>query len=155
MDPTLAALIGTALGAVVTASVPVITIRARRQEAERTRRRDDAVALMDALMRMVKARRQGDWQLAAATHTEAVVARERLLLSSSRRDTQPLEVMTAFVVNSTTSNDNGALISVSIEAMSRVLRRWARGELSGERIADAYGVDLDRMLDERAADGQR
>lgn len=146
MDPTIAALVGAILGALATALVPFLTIRARRREADAERRRSDTLALLDALVRLMKARGVNDWQAVAQAHTESVVALERLLLNAPRRDVEHLERVTGFVFSSATG-EKLALASAGVEAMSQVLRRWCRGELKGMRIEDAYGPALEVQLD--------
>lgn len=155
MDPTIAALVGAAFGALATALVPFMTIRARRREVEAERRRNDTVALLDALVRLLKARGLNDWMLYTQTHSEAVVAVERLLISAGRRDAEHIERVTNFVFESISDQKNLNLASVSVEAMSQVLRRWCRGELKGSRIADAYEPALDVQMDSREARWER
>lgn len=143
MDPTLAALAGAALGAIATATVPFLTIRARRRDEAADRRRDDTLAFLDATIRMIKARGVQDWQLYSNTHSEAVVALERLLLNAPERDLAHLQSVTNYAFESVTQHENLALATVGVEAMSQVLRRWCRGELKGRAIGDAYEPALD------------
>ncbi|WP_313480008.1 hypothetical protein [Microbacterium sp.] len=147
MDPTLAALAGTALGAAATAAVPLVTIRARRKDAATEQQRADTVALLDAVTRWLKARGINDWNTVMHAHTEAIVALERLLINSSAKDTPHLETVTGFVFQAAGHEDNLDLVAASVEAMSHVLRRWCRGELRGKQIEEAYGPALERQLD--------
>ncbi|WP_156242177.1 hypothetical protein [Microbacterium oryzae] len=147
MDPTLAALAGAIVGAVATALVPLMTIRAQRRDAATEQRRSDTLGLLDALIRLLKARSIGDWQGAMHTHSEAVVALERLMLSAPRRDVEYLQSVTQFALESINDRTHPLMSAAGVEAMSQVLRRWCRGELNGVRIADAYGPALEAQLD--------
>ncbi|MEL5990735.1 hypothetical protein ACOKGD_13900 [Microbacterium phosphatis] len=147
MDPTLAALAGALIGAAATALVPLVTIRAQRRDAQQEQRRSDVLGLLDALIRLLKARSIGDGQAAMHAHSEAVVALERLMLSAPKRDVEHLQRVTQFALESINEKTHPELSAAGVEAMSQVLRRWCRGELSGKRIADAYAPALDVQLD--------
>lgn len=110
-------------------------------------RRSDTLGLLDALIRMLKARSTGDWQAAMHLHSEAVVALERLMLSAPKRDLEHLEEVTRFALEGINGETHPGLSAAGVEAMSRVLRRWCRGELRGSEISDAYGPALDVQLD--------
>lgn len=147
MDPTLAALAGALVGAAATAIVPLVTIRAQRRDAAMDQRRSDTLGLLDALIRLLKARSIGDWQRAMNMHSEAVVALEKLMISASRRDLEHLERVAQFALEGINAETHPELSAAGVEAMSQVLRRWCRGELKGKGIADAYGPALDVQLD--------
>ncbi|MFK0240571.1 hypothetical protein ACIQTX_06870 [Microbacterium sp. NPDC090281] len=81
------------------------------------------------------------------THSEAVVAFERLMLSAPRRDLEHLERVTQFALEGINDRTHPGLSAAGVEAMSQVLRRWCRGELKGKAIADAYGPVLEEQID--------
>lgn len=147
MDPTLAALAGALIGAAATAVVPIVTIRASRRDAALDQRRSDVLGLLDALVRLLKARGINDWQRVMNTHSEAVVALERLMLSAPRGDLEHLERVTQFALEGINDHTHPGLSAAGVEAMSQVLRRWCRGELRGKAIADAYEPALEVQLD--------
>ncbi len=147
MDPTLAALAGALVGAAATAIVPIVTISAQRRDAAAALRRADTLGLLDALIRLVKARGIGDWQQVMHTHSEAVVALERIMISAPKRDLEPLENVLQFALEGINAQTHPELSAAGVEAMSQVLRRWCRGELHGKAIADAYGPALEIQLD--------
>lgn len=151
MDPTLAALLGAGVGALATAAVPLLTIRARRRDDADARRRAETVAFIEVVIRMVKARGLQDWKLFSNTHTEAVVALERMLISVPARDAEHLQRVTLFAFEGASNEPNGELANAGIEAMTQVLRRWCRGELKGRAIADAYEPALDAQFTKRDA----
>lgn len=153
MDPTLAALLGAALGAAATAGVPVMTTRARRRDADLTARRAETANVLDVLIRLLRARADLDQDRFSAIRSEAVVATERLLLLASRRDVDELQSVLRFALESVNPRTNIFLSSAGIEAMAQVLRRWCRGELTGASIGDAYGPALDLQLDMREKAG--
>lgn len=155
MDPTLAALTGALIGAAATAVVPIVTIRASRRDAALDQRRSDVLGLLDALIRLLKARGVNDWQRVMNTHSEAVVALERLMLSAPRKDLEHLERVTRFALEGINDHTHPGLSAAGVEAMSQVLRRWCRGELRGKAIADAYEPALEVQLDaaERTREG--
>lgn len=155
MDPTFAALAGALVGAAATAIVPIVTIRAQRRDAAMAQRRSDVLGLLDALIRLLKARGINDWQQAMNTHSEAVVALERLMLSAPARDLDHLGRVAQFALESINDRTHPGLSAAGVEAMSQVLRRWSRGELRGRRIADAYGPTLDAQLDQHEREWDR
>lgn len=154
MDPLLPALvgagigvIGAVIGAAPTAFVGTMTIRARRRDAEMAQRRQDAVALLDALVHYVKARRANQWQAIPDLHSIAVVAVERLLISAPPRDFDGLQRVTRLALESVNPDTNPNLAAAGIEASTVVLRGWCQGRLKGDAIADAYGPALEVQLD--------
>lgn len=154
MDPLLPALVGAGVGligaivgAVATALVGAMTIRAGRKDAEKVQRRNDAVAVLNALVRYVKARGANQWQAMPDLHSIAVVAVERLLISAPRRDFNGLQRVTRFALESINPDTNPNLAAAGIEASTVVLRGWCQGRLKGDAIADAYGPALDAQLD--------
>ncbi|WP_127818246.1 hypothetical protein [Microbacterium sp. CPCC 204701] len=147
MDPTLAALAGAALGAIATATVPFMTIHARRRDEAEDRRRADTVQLLDALIRLIKARNIGDWRLYSATHSEAAIALQKLILNAEPRDAKYLQQVGNFALESIGDQQNVALATVGVEALSLVLTRWCHGEIKGRRIADAYEPALETQFD--------
>lgn len=151
MDPTLAALLGAGLGAVATATVPFLTIRARRRDDAAERRRTDTLAFLDVVIRMVKARGLQDWRLYTSTHSEAVIALERMLIGAPARDVDHLQSVATFAFEGATNEANLTLSMAGVEAMSQVLRRWCRGELRGRAIADAYEPALQLQFAKRDA----
>lgn len=147
VDPTVAVLLGAALGAIATATVPFLTVRAHRRDEIGNRRRTDTVELLDALIRLLKARRLNDWRLYSATHSEAVVALQKLILNADRRDSPHLQQVGNFALESIGDQENVALSTVGVEALSLVLTRWCHGEIKGRRIADAYEPALETQFD--------
>lgn len=154
MDPLLPAIVGAGIGlvgaivgAAATALVGATTIRAGREDAENAQRRADAVAVLDALVHYVKARRANQWQAIPDLHSIAVVAVERLLISAPPRDFDGLQRVTRFALESINSDTNPNLAAAGIEASTVVLRGWCQGRLKGNAIADAYGPALDVQLD--------
>jgi hypothetical protein len=153
VDPTLAALLGAGLGAVATATVPFLTVRARRRDDAAAQRRTDTLAFLDVVIRMVKARGVQDWRLFSSTHSEAVVALERMLIGAPARDVDHLQRVANFAFERATKDENVTLATVGVEAMSEVLRRWCRGELKGRAIADAFEPALDVQFAKRGVRG--
>lgn len=146
MDPTLTAFAGAVFGAVLTAAVPLSIHREIKKEREVDRKRQETAAFLEVLLRVLSARRQGDHELYTSTYTEAVVASERLQLLANRRDATELAKVTEFAFNSISDLDNIRAMSAAIEAMSLVLRKWCRGELSGSRLGDEYGPTFEQQL---------
>jgi len=151
MDPTVAALIGAALGAIATATVPLMTTRARKREVADERRRSDTVALLDVMIRLLKARRLDEWRRFTETHSEAVVALQRLLINADSRDAKHLQMMGNFALESISNEENVALAEVGVEAMSEVLSRWCRRELKGNAIANAYEPAMQVQFEKHGA----
>lgn len=112
-------------------------------------RRSDTLGLLDALIRLLKARGVGDWRAVMNIHSEAVVALEKLMLSASPRDMEHLERVAQFSLESINDETHPGLSAAGVEAMSQVLRKWCRGELKGKAIADAYEPALEIQLDKR------
>ncbi|WP_374976638.1 hypothetical protein ACEYYH_02075 [Microbacterium trichothecenolyticum] len=150
MDPALAALVGAIIGAAVAGVVPYLTARNQRIEQLRANQRVAVAELDEALIEHIRGRFSGRGN--AETRTVVVFAAHRLAMVAPAKDHE-LDKMVQYALEHIDSTPNRLVGLCAVNAVSTVLIKWYRREVSGRGIGDAYLLELDHELGKYSREG--